>query len=95
MGIQNQNILEDIQYWTAAISVDKSILKDNNEIVVHYHITYGNGYLSMFHFTIPKTNQISTLFNKRNAKRAVNFLKIIVLFLMNFSKFIISRDILM
>ncbi len=55
---ESEHFTEDIQYWTAAISVDKSILKDNNEIVVHYHITYGNGYLSdvPFHNTKDKSN---------------------------------------
>lgn len=55
---ESQNFTEDIQCWTAAISVDKCILKDNNEIVIHYHITYGNGYLSdvPFHNTKDKKN---------------------------------------
>lgn len=55
---KSQYFTEDIQYWTVAISVDKSILVDSNEIVVHYHITFGNGYLSdvPFHNTRDRLN---------------------------------------
>lgn len=42
----SEHFTEDIQYWTVAIGIDKYILEDHDEIVIHHHITFGNGYLS-------------------------------------------------
>jgi len=55
---KSQHFTEDIQYWTSAISVDKSILEGIEAIVVHQHITFGNGYLSdvPFHNSKEKPN---------------------------------------
>lgn len=55
---QTHFFTEDIQYWTVAIAVKKAVLNGVKSVVIHQHITYGNGYLANvpFHNTKDKSN---------------------------------------
>lgn len=48
---------EDIQYWTVAISVKKTIVECVELIIVDYHVTYGNGYCSDIPFHNSKDSE--------------------------------------